>query len=90
MITTDKIKELINSDDFNTDIEKLEKGQKAPASRIRKVLMEVSKLCKEGRKEVMEIKGTGVTSSQDDPPAGSDESESTPDEPSESESGSDN
>ena len=54
MISIDKIKELINSTD--SDVEKLEKGQKSCAVRIRKVLMEIIRTAKEGRKEVMEIK----------------------------------
>jgi len=65
MKSIDKIKELINSTD--SDIEKLEVGQKSCASRIRKVLMEIARTAKEGRKEVMEIKNGNGQDKESEP-----------------------
>ena len=51
----DKIQEIL--DGIKPDVEKLiKKRMKSPAGRIRKGLMEISKLCKSARKEVQEIK----------------------------------
>lgn len=59
MFNFNKIKELING--IAGDVEKLEiKGVKSAAPRIRKALMSISKHCKEGRKEVQEIKARFV------------------------------
>ncbi len=63
MINIDKINELMSG--IKGDVEKLEKGVKAAAPRIRKTLMEVSRLCKICRKEVQEIKSTGVASPEE-------------------------
>lgn len=55
MKSIDKIKEILAN--LESEVEKLEvKKVKAAATRIRKGLAEISKLCKEGRKEAMEIK----------------------------------
>ncbi len=57
MKSVDKIKEILSS--LESDVEKLEvKKIKAAATRVRKALMEISKLCKEGRKEAMDIKNS--------------------------------
>ncbi len=57
MKSVNKIKELMSG--LEQEAEKLEvKKVKAAASRVRKSLMEISKLCKEGRKEAMDIKGS--------------------------------
>ena len=48
-----------NYEHFSTDVESfLEKGNKAAATRARKALLEVSKLCKDIRKQVQEIKNS--------------------------------
>ncbi|MBU1076062.1 MAG: hypothetical protein KKH98_02135 [Spirochaetes bacterium] len=55
MNSCDKIKALIPQ--LEQEVEKLEgKKVKAAASRVRKHLMEISKLCKDGRKEAMDVK----------------------------------
>ena len=55
MKSVDKIKELITG--LEGEVAKLEeKKVKAAAARVRKVLMEISRQCKEGRKEAMDIK----------------------------------
>lgn len=55
MKSVDKIKELITG--LEGDVAKLEeKKVKAAAARVRKTLMEISRQCKEGRKEAMDIK----------------------------------
>ena len=42
---------------FNSDVESfLDKGTKSAATRARKALLEISKLCKDIRKEIQEIK----------------------------------
>ncbi len=57
MKSVDKMKDLF--EELNKDVEKLEvKKVKAAAARVRKALMEISKLCKEGRKEAMDIKNS--------------------------------
>lgn len=57
MKSIDKIKEILSS--LEDDVEKLEvKKVKAAAARVRKALMEIAKLCKEGRKEAMDIKNS--------------------------------
>jgi hypothetical protein len=55
MKSVDQIKAILES--MQPDIEKLEmKGVKAAAPRVRKALMDISKACKEGRKEALEIR----------------------------------
>lgn len=45
---------------FSTDVELfLEKGNKAAATRARKSLLEIAKLCKDIRKQIQEIKNAG-------------------------------
>ncbi len=57
MNNVDKIKELMT--ELEDEVEKLEeKKVKAAAARVRKALMEISKCCKDGRKEAMEIKNS--------------------------------
>jgi archaellum component FlaC len=61
----DTIKEIMDS--ISEDVGKLEvKGIKSAAPRIRKALMEISRACKEGRKEVQEIKNKGSISEPQD------------------------
>jgi ElaB/YqjD/DUF883 family membrane-anchored ribosome-binding protein len=44
---------------FSTDVESfLEKGNKSAATRARKALMEISKLCKDVRRQIQEIKNS--------------------------------
>lgn len=55
MKSIDQIKEVLAT--MEEEVQKLEvKKVKAAASRIRKGLQQVAKLCKEGRKEAMDIK----------------------------------
>jgi len=57
MNTVNQIKTLMEQ--LNPEVEKLEvKKVKASAARVRKILMDISKLCKEGRKEAMDIKNS--------------------------------
>jgi hypothetical protein len=57
MNNVDKIKGLMET--LEADVEKLEvKKVKAAAARVRKSLMEISKACKDGRKEAMDIKNS--------------------------------
>ncbi len=57
MNSVDKIKELMGG--LDAEVEKLEvKKVKASAARVRKSLMEISRICKEGRKEAMDIKNS--------------------------------
>ncbi|MBN1897174.1 MAG: histone H1 [Spirochaetes bacterium] len=57
MKTVNQIKEILST--LEGDVEKLEvKKVKAAASRVRKGLMQISRLCKEGRKEAMDIKAS--------------------------------
>ena len=45
---------------FSTDVENfLTKGNKSAATRARKALLEISKLCKDIRKQIQEIKNSG-------------------------------
>jgi hypothetical protein len=45
---------------FSTDVELfLEKGNKAAATRARKSLLEIAKLCKDIRKQIQDIKNEG-------------------------------
>lgn len=47
-------------ENFSTDVDLfLEKGNKAAATRARKSLLEISKLCKEIRKQIQEKKNAG-------------------------------
>jgi hypothetical protein len=49
-----------NFDHFKGDIDLfLEKGNKSAATRARKALLEISKLCKDIRKEIQDIKNAG-------------------------------
>ena len=49
-----------NFDHFNRDVDLFtEKGNKSAATRARKALLEISKLCKDIRKEIQEIKNAG-------------------------------
>jgi hypothetical protein len=51
----DKLKE--NYENFAADVESFtEKGNKSAGTRARKALMDISKLCKEVRKQIQEIK----------------------------------
>ena len=45
---------------FSADVENfLAKGNKSAATRARKALLEISKLCKDVRKQIQEIKNSG-------------------------------
>lgn len=57
MQSVDKIKALMST--LEDEVEKLEvKKVKASAARVRKALMDISKLCKDGRKEAMDVKNS--------------------------------
>lgn len=47
---------LAQFEDYKTNIEKFEAGNKAAGTRARKALMEIIKLAKEGRKEIQDSK----------------------------------
>ena len=49
-----------NHQHFASDVENfLEKGNKSAATRARKALLEISKLCKDVRKQIQDIKNSG-------------------------------
>ena len=49
-----------NFEHFNVDVSSfLEKGNKSAATRARKSLLEISKLCKDIRKQIQDIKNSG-------------------------------